>query len=102
MNIPIRTLSVSAVHVSRVHTEPVENVILEVVRAGLVGDTATLTLVEHVAQLGVLLLHKVIGATEGAVREGVVTLALALALATARQDQSDLGPGATRDSPGGC
>ena len=100
MNIPVRTRAVSALHVSRVHTEPVENVILEVVRAGLVSDTATLTLVEHVAQLGVLLLHKVIGATEGAVREGVVTLALALA--TARQDQSDLGPGATRDSPGGC
>jgi len=74
VNIPVRTGPVPAVHVSRVHTEPVENVILEVVRACLVGDAATLALVELVAQLGVGLLDKVIGATNGAIREGVVTL----------------------------
>ena len=98
VNIPIRTGTVPALHVSRVHTEPVENVILEVVWTGLVGDTTTLTLVELVAQLGVWLLNKVIGPTDGAVREGVVTLALALA--AARQDQS--GWTWESHSPGGC
>ena len=102
VDIPIRAGAISAVYVSRVHTEPVENVILEVVRAGLVGHTSTLTLVEHVAQLGVGLLDKVIGSTDRAVREGVVTLALA----TPRQDQSDWDPAdrVTRQShsPSGC
>ena len=91
VNIPVRTGPVPAVHVSRVHTEPVENVILEVVRACLVGDAATLALVELVAQLGVGLLDKVIRATDRAVREGVVTLARP----TWREDQWDrlgLGP----------
>jgi len=78
VNIPVRTGSVLAVHIPRVHTEPVENVILEVVRAGLVCDAATLTLVELEAQLGVGLLDKVIRPTDGAVREGVVTLGLGL------------------------
>ena len=87
VNIPVRTRAVSAVHVPRVHTEPVENVILEVVRAGLVCDAATLALVELVAQLGVGLLDKVIRPTDGAVREGVVTLGLDLP--ASRQDQSD-------------
>ena len=98
MNIAVRTWTVSALHVSRVHTEPVENVILEVVRTCLVGDAATLALVELVAQLGVGLLDKVIRATDRAVREGVVTLALALT--AARQDQS--GWTWESHSPGGC
>ena len=74
MNIPVRTWAVSALHVSRVHTEPVQNVKLEVVWTSLVGHTPSLALVELVAQLGVGLLDKIVGATNGAVREGVVTL----------------------------
>jgi len=75
VNIPVRTGPVSALHVSWVHTEPVQNVELEVVWASLVGHTPSLALVELVAQLGVGLLDKVIGTTDGAIREGVVTLA---------------------------
>jgi len=74
VNIPVRTRAVSALHVSRVHTEPVQNVKLEVVWTSLVGHTPSLALVELVAQLGVGLLDKIVGATNGAVREGVVTL----------------------------
>lgn len=74
VNIAVRTWTVSALHVSRVHTEPVQNVELEVVWTSLVGHTPSLALVELVAQLGVGLLDKVIGATNGAIREGVVTL----------------------------
>ena len=66
--------------------------VLEVVRAGLVGHTASLALVELEAELGVGLLGKVLGTTDRTVREGV--LALALATPPPRQAQSvSWGPG---------
>ena len=53
----LRTGPAIAVHVSRVETEPGENVELEVVRADLAADTAGLAVVVMVAGLGVGQVH---------------------------------------------